>query len=66
MNINAAARYLVRIRAIILVVALAAVVELEIYLVVSVAERLGRTTAPQTEGPQFPNVSLGELMAAAR
>jgi hypothetical protein len=46
--------------------ALAAVLGLEVYLGATLAARIGHTTAPQTEGSQAPNVSLGDLMAAAR
>jgi hypothetical protein len=44
-------------------VALAAV---ELGVGQSLANRIGQTTAAQTETPQLPNVTLDYLMAAAR
>lgn len=46
--------------------ALAAVVGLEVYLGESLAARIGHTTAPQTDSPAAPNISISDLMAAAR
>ena len=66
MKTNSAARNLVRIRVIMLCAALAALVGLEVYLAESLAVQMGHTTAPQTDGPQAPNVSISDLMAAAR
>jgi hypothetical protein len=66
MKTNASGRYHVRIRAIMLCAALAAIGGLEVYLGESLAARMGHTTAPQTDGPQAPNVSISDLMAAAR
>jgi uncharacterized membrane protein len=66
MKTNASGRYLVRIRAIMLCAALAAIVGLEVYLGESLAARMGHTTAPQTDGPQAPSVGISDLMAAAR
>jgi len=66
MRTNSSAGHLVRIRAIMLCAALAAIVGLEVYLGESLAARMGHTTAPQTDGPQAPNVSISDLMAAAR
>jgi hypothetical protein len=54
MKTKSSARYLVRIRAIILAAALAAVFGLEVYLGASLAARIGHTKAVQTEGPQSP------------
>ena len=45
--------------------ALAAIVGLDLFLVESLASRIGHTTARQTDGPQAPNVSISDLMAAA-
>jgi len=67
MKTNSSARYLVRIRVIMVWAALAAVVGLEFYLSESLAARMGHnTTAPQTDGPQAPSVDIAEMMAAAR
>jgi hypothetical protein len=66
MKINASARYLVRIRAIMLGVALAAVIGAEVYLFASLAARSGQTTGLQTDSPAAPSASISDLMAAAR
>jgi hypothetical protein len=66
MKTNVSARYLVRIRVIMVWAALAAVVGLEFYLSESLAARMGHTTAPQTDGPQAPSVDIADMMAAAR
>lgn len=46
--------------------ALATIVGLDFYLGVSLAARIGQTTALQTDSPAPPNVSISDLMAAAR
>ena len=66
MKTNASARYLVRIRVIMLCAALAAIGGLEVCLGESLAARIGHTTAPQTDGPQAPSVGIADMMAAAR
>jgi len=66
MKTNASVRYLVRIRVIIVCAALAAIVGLEFSLSQSLAVRIGQTTARQTDNPAAPNVSISDLMAAAR
>jgi hypothetical protein len=66
MKTNASARYLVRIRVIMVCAALAAIVGLEFSVSESLAARIGQTTSRQTDGPQAPNVSIADLMAAAR
>jgi len=66
MKINASARYFVGIRTIMLGAALAAVVGLEIYLGASLAARIGHPTALQTNGPAAPNISISDVIAAAR
>lgn len=66
MKTNPSARRLVRIRVIMVCAALAAVVGLEFFLGASVAARIGQTTARQTDNPAAPNVSISDLMAAAR
>jgi hypothetical protein len=66
MKTNSAARYLMRIRVIVVCAALAALVGLEFSLSQSLAARIGQTTARQTDSPAASNVSISDLMAAAR
>jgi hypothetical protein len=66
MKTNASARYLVRIRVIMVCAALAAIVGLELSLSESLAARIGQTTARQTDSTTAPSVSIADLMAAAR
>ena len=66
MKTNASARYLVRIRVIMVCAALAAIVGLELSLSQSLAARIGQTTARQTDSSTAPSVSIADLMAAAR
>jgi hypothetical protein len=66
MKTNASARYLVRIRVIMICAVLAAIVGLELSLSQSLAARIGQTTARQTDSPTAPSVSIADLMAAAR
>jgi hypothetical protein len=66
MKINASARYVARIRAIMLCAALAIVFGVEVYLGALLAARSGDTTALQTDSPATPNVSISDLIAAAR
>jgi hypothetical protein len=66
MKTNSSARDLVRIRDIIRPVAVATVFGLEVYLGASLATRSGHTTALQADSPAAPNVSISDLMAAAR
>jgi hypothetical protein len=66
MKTNASARYLVRIRVIMVCAALAVTFGLEVYLGTSLAARIGHTTARQTDSPAAPSVSISDLMAAAR
>jgi len=65
MNINASARYLVRIRVIMVCAALAAIVGLELSLSQSLASRYGQYAAAQTQTPQAPSLSVGDLMSVA-
>ena len=46
--------------------ALATLVRLEFSVSESLAARIGQTTSRQTDSPQAPNVSIADLMAAAR
>jgi hypothetical protein len=66
MKINSSARYLVRIRVILVCAALAAIVGLDLFLVESLASRIGHTTARQPDSSAAPNVSISDLMAAVR
>ena len=66
MKTNSSARYLVRIRVIMVCAALAAIVGLDLFLGKSLASRIGHTTACQTDGPATPNVGISDMMAAAR
>ena len=66
MKTNASARYLVRIRVIMICAALAALVGFEFSVSESLAARIGQTTSRQTDSPAAPNVSISDLMAAAR
>ena len=66
MKTNRSARWIVRIRGIAICLALVGMVGVAFCLGESLAARVGQTTAPQTQGPQVPNVSLADLMAAAR
>jgi hypothetical protein len=66
MKTNASARYLVRIRVIMVCAALAAIAGLELSLSESLAARIGQTAARQTDSPQAPSVSVADLMATAR
>jgi hypothetical protein len=47
-------------------VAIAAIAATEFVVSQSLAARINQTTVRQTDGPQAPNVSLSDLMAAAR
>jgi hypothetical protein len=66
MKTNSSARYLARIRVIMVCAALAALVGLEFSLSQSLAARIGQPTARQTDSPATPNISIADLMAAAR
>jgi len=66
MKTNASARYLLRIRLIIVCAALAAIIGLEYSVSQSLAARIGQTTSRQTDGPQALSVGIADMMAAAR
>jgi len=66
MKTNSWVRFIVRIRVIVVCAALAAIVGLEFSVSESLAARIGQTTARQTDSPAAPNVSISDLMAAAR
>ena len=65
MKINAFARGILKIRAIVLGLAIVGMVGVEFGLGESFAARFGQQTAAQTECPQAPSLSFGDLMAAA-
>lgn len=66
MKTNASARYLVRIRVIMVCAALVALVGFEFSVSEALAARIGQTTARQTDSPAAPSVSISDLMSAAR
>jgi hypothetical protein len=65
MKTNNSARFLVKIRHIMLAAILATALGLEVYLGASLAARSGHPTALQTDSPATPNVSISDLLAAA-
>jgi hypothetical protein len=66
MKINASARYVVRIRDIMLAVLLATVFGLELCLGAFLVARSGHTSARQTDSPAAPSATFSDLMAGAR
>ena len=66
MKTSASARYFVKIRVIIVCAALAALAEFEVFISESLAARISQTAARQTDSPAAPNLSISDLMAAAR
>jgi hypothetical protein len=66
MKTNSFVRGIFRIRAIVLSLAIVGLVVLEVGFGQSMAARIGHTTAPQTDSPAAPSVSISDLMAAAR
>jgi hypothetical protein len=66
MKTNSWVRFIVRIRVIMVCAALAAVVGLEFSVSESLAARIGQSSSRQTDSPAAPNVSISDLMAAAR
>jgi hypothetical protein len=65
MKTNSAARRLVRIRSIVLVLAFLGMVPMAFSFGGSMAARIGQYTTVQAEAPQAPSLSIGEFMAAA-
>jgi hypothetical protein len=65
MKINASARYVVKIRDIMLAVLLAAVFGLEVCLGAFLVTRSGHTSARQTDSPAAPSASISDVMAGA-
>jgi hypothetical protein len=66
MKTSASARYFVKIRVIIVCAALAALAEFEVFISESLAARISQTSARQADSPATPNLSISDLMAAAR
>ena len=66
MKTNSFVRGILRIRVIVLCLALVGLVVAEVGFGQSLAARFGQYTAAQTQAPQAPSLSLGDLMAAAR
>ena len=66
MKTKPSARYLVGIRVTMISLAIAVLVGIEIQVSASLAAHIGQTTARQTGSPQAPNMSISDLMAAAR
>ena len=66
MKTSSSARKVVKIRRFALCLVFVASVGFAFGLGETVATRVGQSTARQTESPQAPSVSLGELLAATR
>ena len=66
MKTNSFARGILRIRAIVICLCIVGMVGVSFCLSESLAARIGQTTARQTDSPAAPNVSLSDMMAAAR
>jgi hypothetical protein len=66
MKTNSAARWFVGIRGIVICLALVGMVGVAFSLGESLAARFGQSTARQMDSPPAPNVSMSDLMAAAR
>ena len=58
-------RGILKIRAIVLCLAIVGLVVAEVGFGQSLAARFGQYTAAQTQAPQAPSLSLGDLMSAA-
>lgn len=66
MKTSRSARRFVRIRGIVMCLALLGMVGAAFWLGESLAARFPYTTAPQSESWQLPNASLADCLAAAR
>jgi hypothetical protein len=66
MKTNPSARRLLRIRLLVICAALAAVIGLEVRLSESLAARVSRAAACQSDSFSTADVSISDLMAAAR
>jgi hypothetical protein len=65
MKTNSFVRGILRIRAILLCLAIVGLVVAEVGFGQSLAARFGQYTATQTQAQQAPSLSLGDLMSAA-
>ena len=65
MKTNSFVRSILRIRVTVLCLAIVGLVVAEIGFGESLASRYGQYTAAQTQAPQAPSLSLGDLMSAA-
>jgi hypothetical protein len=66
MKTNRSARWIVRIRVLLVCLALVTIAGIEFGVSQSLANRIGQVSVRQTDSPQVPNVSISDLMAAAR
>jgi hypothetical protein len=66
MKTNSSARWIVRIRVCTLCLIIVAIAGIEFGMCQSLANRVGRVSFGQAESSQVPNVSIGDLMVAAR
>jgi hypothetical protein len=66
MKTNSFARGILRIRAIVLCLAIVGLVVAEVGFGQSLAARIGQMSVRQTDSPATPNVSISDLMVAAR
>jgi hypothetical protein len=65
MKTKPVARGILKIRAIVLCLAIVGVAGVEFWACESLTTRLGQATAFQSEGSQVPHLGLNDLMAAA-
>jgi hypothetical protein len=66
MKTNTSLRNLARVRVTAIVLAIAAIAVIEFGVTERLAASIGRITAHQTDTAAIPNVSLSDLIAAAR
>jgi hypothetical protein len=66
MKTNRSAGWIVRIRVLLVCLALVAIAGIEFGVSQSLADRIGQVSAHQTDGPQLPSVSLSDVLVAAR
>ena len=66
MKANSFVRGILRIRVTVLCLAIVGLVVAEVGLGKSLAARMGHITACQTDSPAVPNVSISDLLGAAR
>jgi hypothetical protein len=66
MKTNRSARWIVRIRVLLVCLALVTIAGIEFGVSQSLAHRIGQVSVRQTDSPQVPSVSISDLMVAAR